>query len=169
MCSSDLFPSHDTQRIVIARHKRIKRISDDELWTKVSKVCKRKLSYVGTVSHNGVPQVLTPLQVIETSLEHAVRANCERLNSELRLLEDDVLFERVKSKLVKLLEADTDRTIIQSNLKLTEDQYVKFTSKSLSTMRKSKDLDKLQLSIKEINSLLKEPKISYGKSVGVIK
>jgi DNA gyrase/topoisomerase IV subunit A len=169
-----IFIREDTQKgspsieVSVGRNKRIKRISDEELESKVARICRRQLTWNLVFSRKGIAQRLTPMQVLEDALEYAVQANTDRMNSELKKLESDILFEKIKKYLANLIKDDESDSEICKRLSLTSDQLSEFTSRPISRLRSApKDVTDMLSKVKEIRTNLINPKMAYGKHIGV--
>jgi DNA gyrase/topoisomerase IV subunit A len=157
--------STDKIRLVIARHPRVRRISDDELLKKVKNAFTSKQSFVNFVSHEGVAKILTPHEMIDNALkycEKAYRNNIDKLVSKVCL---EIKFNQVKSQLAKHLINNTEEKRIKEELSLTNQEYESFTQRSIkSLLSKPKDVIDLQSQKDNLNNLLQNIRSSIYKN-----
>jgi hypothetical protein len=156
--------SKSSPRIVIGRHKRIRRISDEELEVRVRRVCERNVQYRMYIAHDGVARLLTPIQTLEIALEHAVRANAKWLTERIRKLELEILFERIKKPLAEMLLRGDETEVVLSTLQITSEQLSMFISKSLASLRsREKDTMKLTTDVLQLTEMSQDPLRAFGK------
>ena len=151
-------------RIVVGRHKKIRRIDDEELERRVRRATRRAVTFICYVSHNGIATVMTPIEMIRNAIEHCIEAYKGSLEKAISKLEDQLIFERVKNRLSAALLDNVPREKILEILDITEDQYSRFIQKAISTLRKkSSDIEEIEACITINQDKLGVPYLAYGR------
>lgn len=156
-------------KVIVGRTKRIRKVTDADILSSLQRVCSRTLSVRCYVSHNGAARVMTPNQIVESSLTLAVKINERLVNDQISKVSDKILFEKVKHALAKMIIDGNESDVIKTTLSLSNDQFDSFTEKSISTLRANqKDTTKLEADMLGLSSELVDLKMSFGKKFGFL-
>jgi DNA gyrase subunit A len=161
--------SQEKITVVVGRNKYIKRISDAELEKKVRWVARRRISWNCTFSHDGVAQTMSPIRVLESSLNSAIECNNKWMKYEKEKLEEEIIFEKIKKPLSELLaRGDSDDLIIRK-LSITREQFKSFIQRSLSRLRsEKKDTEEIKEKVRNLEEYIRTPKRAYRQRIGLL-
>jgi DNA gyrase/topoisomerase IV subunit A len=156
-------------KIIVIRNKKCK-LSKEEFEKKLTKGITENTSFKILVSDNGIVRKWTPYQFVKNSVGYALKAYERCLKERLAKLEEDKLFFEIKPKILEYLKSDVEKDAVKrvfiEDLKLTEDQFNKFFSKSLSSLISSKeDINKLNLAIEAVNKDISNINNSFVKNI----
>lgn len=161
--------SQDNICVVVGRNKYVKRISDNELEKKVRWVSRRRISWNCTFSHEGIAQTMSPIKILETSLNFAIECNTRWMKHEKEKVEEEIIFESVKHELAKLLSGGVSDDSIRRRLSLTEEQFRNFVQRPLSKLRSAKkDTEELQKKVGRLTEFIRTPKRAYRERIGLL-
>lgn len=151
--------SDKTLRIVVGREKRIKRITDEELFHKLQRCTSVKCSYRNYVVIGDVAKVATPYEMIKASCEKLIEAEKLSLEAQLVKVTNQIIFELYKQDVAKQLMSDEKKSKPEDILwrihqeregakeELTIDHVKFILGKSISMLKSSP---------KDVNNLYKE-------------
>lgn len=156
--------STDKPRIVIARRSRIRKISDDDLFKKIQRAYTKTVSFYNYVWDTNVIRVVTPGEFLNRSFDHALKVTKGRIEKQLNKVERDIKFEEVKGKLSEDLLNGESKEFIKSHLHINDEEFIDFSNRSITALKKIKDMRELNGNKELYNSQLSNVKAYYMKN-----
>ena len=136
--------SHKT-RVIIKRTRRVRRISDEELFERIKKAMTRTIRYQCIFSHGGKAVQMGLIDHLVLATSHALFAHNGFLSKEIGKLDFEIKFCGVRKHLAECLLSDmAPRTILGTPLmkefEVTGDELKQMMGRSLSSSRQSESV-----------------------------
>lgn len=155
----------DSPRLVILRTLRTRRISDEEIFNRLSSGLRKTVTFSCYVSHDGRAELMGLKRLLSISIDNAVKAHGSKLESMLIDHKKEWTFSTVRLELAKLLLSNTPPSEIKSKLSLTDEMYSYCVRKSISSLSNTEvNSEDIESKITNVNSQLKELNKSYLES-----
>lgn len=147
----------DSYNIIIGRSSYIKRISDEEIYTK----CKERLVKTITVSNywnvDGISKRLSVAYVLNSACERFHTYFKDSIKEQISKLDIQLKYEELKSKFVFMKYNKLTKIDIMKELSLNEEEYQYFNSRTINSL----DLDNSRNLTKELDKLKNKKVTEY--------
>ena len=162
--------STSSTKILIRRTKNTRRINDEDLFERVKSSMKRQISFQCVVSDNGVAKKVGIRKILQTAINHDVKAYTQKVQENLDEIDYEKKFFFIRKHLVDALISDIPfKDILKleavSSYDVSEEELKRMLRKSISALQRgTASVQELNEKEQTLKKLLESPEISYLKS-----
>ena len=126
-------------RVIVGRYPRIRKITDEEIYERLRKTMQKTFSYKIYVSDGERAKLIGLKEFMITSIETCLDAYGRSLMLELSNGRDKIKFLEIRKELAKMLIEDKSSEEIRKELSLSLEEYNSYTSRTISSLRSTKE------------------------------